>query len=291
MLSECITLLSVNKRDIFGRNGSKGEKGKFISLPLLFFFVSPHNGFRLKQLILMLPIMLGAGLLSVFLDGVVVAQEPRQISSQLMRTITVTGRGVESIPATIAQVSLGVEAQGKTAQEVQQEVARRSTAVVELLRSRNVEKLQTTGIRLNPNYSYQNNVQRLIGYTAVNTVSFRIDTQGIGNLLDEAVKAGATRIDGISFVAADSAIAKAQEQALQEATQDAQRQADAVLRTLSLTRQEVVSIQVNGAAAPPPPPIQLAAAPPMDKAENRVSIPVIGGEQQVEASVTLQIRY
>jgi uncharacterized protein YggE len=234
-------------------------------------------------------IVLTATLLSVFLGGVVVAQEPRQIPSQLMRTVTVTGRGMESIAATIAQVSLGVEAQGKTAQEVQQEVARRSTAVVELLRSRNVEKLQTTGIRLNPNYSYQNNVQRLIGYTAVNTVSFRMDTQRVGNLLDEAVKAGATRIDGISFVAADSAIATAQEQALQKATQDAQRQADAVLRTLNLTRQEVVNIQVNGAAAPPPPPIAFRMS--ADRVENQLSTPVVGGEQQVEATVTLQIRY
>lgn len=237
-------------------------------------------------------IVLGVGLLSVFLGGVVVAQEQRQIPTQLMRTVTVSGRGVESIPATIAQVSLGVEAQGKTAQEVQEEVARRSSAVVELLRSRNVEKLQTTGIRLNPNYSYENNVQRLIGYIAVNTVSFRIDTQRIGNLLDEAVKAGATRIDGISFVAADSAIAKAQEQALQKATLDAQRQANAVLATLNLKPQEVVNIQVNGAAVPPIAFRVRAAAPPVgDMAINEVSTPVVGGEQQVEASVTLQIRY
>lgn len=236
-------------------------------------------------------IVLGAGVLSLFLGGVGVAQESRQIPSQLIRTVTVTGRGMESIPATIAQISLGVEAQGKTAQEVQQEVARRSSAVVELLRSRNVEKLQTTGIRLNPNYSFQNNVQRLIGYTAVNTVSFRIDTERVGNLLDEAVKAGATRIDGISFVATDSAIAKAQEQALQEATLDAQRQADAVLRTLNLTRQEVVNIQVNGASPPIAFRVRAAAPPVGDMTLNEVSTPVVGGEQQVEASVTLQIRY
>lgn len=235
-------------------------------------------------------IVLSAVVLSVFLGGVVVAQEQRQIQGQVMRTVTVTGRGMESIPATIALINLGVEAQGKTAQEVQQEVARRSSAVVELLRSRNVEKLQTTGIRLSPNYTFQNNVQRLIGYIAVNTVSFRMDAQRVGNLLDEAVNAGATRIDGISFVAAESAIAKAQEQALREATLDAQRQADAVLATLNLTRQEVVSIQVNGAAAPPPPPIAFRAAS-ADRAENQFSTPVVGGEQQVEASVTLQIRY
>lgn len=277
-----MSLLSVNKPEILvrGRIQEEGSKNELMS-------------FRLRQLMVMIPIVLGTGFLSVFLESVVVAQEPRQVPSQLMRTVTVTGRGVESIPATIAQVSLGVEAQGKTAQEVQQEVARRSTAVVELLRSRNVEKLQTTGIRLNPNYSFQNNVQRLVGYTAVNTVSFRMDTDRVGNLLDEAVKAGATRIDGINFVATDSAIATAQEQALQKATQDAQRQADAVLRTLNLTRQEVVNIQVNGAVVPPPIAFRVrAAAPPVgDIAVNEFSTPVAGGEQQVEASVTLQIRY
>ncbi|MFB2837722.1 SIMPL domain-containing protein [Floridanema evergladense] len=254
-------------------------------------FVSPRHYVSVNQLILTIPIILGVGLLSVFPGSVVLAQEQRQIPGQLIRTVTVTGRGMESIPATIAQVSLGVEAQGKTAQEVQREVARRSTAVVELLRSRNVEKLQTTGIRLNPNYSYQNNVQRLIGYTAVNTVSFRIDTQRIGNLLDEAVKAGATRIDGISFVATDSAIAKAQEQALQKATLDAQRQANAVLAALNLKPQEVVYIQVNGASPPIAFRVRAAAAPPVGEAINEFSTPVVGGEQQVEAFVTLQIRY
>ena len=92
-------------------------------------------------------------------------REPVPVPSQ---TITVTGRGVESIPATLAQVSLGVEVQGKTAEEVQQAVAQRSSKVLALLKSRNVEKLQTTGVNLNPVYSYNNNVQRLTGYTGTN---------------------------------------------------------------------------------------------------------------------------
>jgi uncharacterized protein YggE len=45
-------------------------------------------------------------------------------------------------------------------------------------------------------------------------VSFQIDTEKFGTLLDEAIQAGATRIDGISFVATDEAIAQAQQQAL-----------------------------------------------------------------------------
>ena len=211
-----------------------------------------------------------------------VAQEQR------IRTLSVTGRGVEAIPTTQTQVALGVEVQGKTAAEVQQEAARRSSAVVALLRSRQVQKLETTGITLNPNYTYENNQQRLIGYIATNTVSFRLNTQSAGTLLDDAVQAGATRIQGVSFVAADSAIEQAQKQALKKATQDAQAQADAVFSALNLKRGEILNIQVNGASPPPPMYRQLAAS---RVAGADATTPVVGGEQQIEASVTLQFGY
>lgn len=233
-------------------------------------------------------IALALGLLSLSFANPVLAQERGQTQMPL-RTLTVSGQGVETIPTTLANVRLGVEVQGKTAKEVQQEAARRSSAVVALLRSRNVEKLQTTGISLNPVYSYTNNVQRLTGYSASNIVSFRLNSEQTGTLLDEAVVAGATRIDGISFVASDTAIAAAQQQALREATQDAQQQADTVLAALNLTRREVVSIQVNDASPPQPPMLRYEArAASSDRA---VSTPVVGGEQEIEASVTLQISY
>ena len=211
-----------------------------------------------------------------------VAQEQR------IRTLSVTGRGVEAIPTTQTQVALGVEVQGKTAAEVQQEAARRSSAVVALLRSRQVQKLETTGITLSPSYTYENNQQRLIGYIATNTVSFRLNTQSAGTLLDDAVQAGATRIQGVSFVAADSAIEQAQKQALKKATQDAQAQADAVFSALNLKRGEILNIQVNGASAPPPMYRQLAASRAVGA---DATTPVVGGEQQIEASVTLHFGY
>ena len=224
-------------------------------------------------------------LVSVSFTQPVLAQQ----KEKMLRIITVNGRKVETIPTTLSQVNLGVEVQGKTAQEVQQEAARRSSSVIALLKSRNVEKLQTTGIDLNPVYSNNNNVQHITGYSATNTVNFRIVTDRAGTILDEAVKAGATRIDSISFIASDSAIAQAQKQALQKATQDAQQQAEAVLSILGFKLKEVVSIQVNGASAPPPQPVLRAAVAKFSTQD--ASTPVIGGEQQVEASVTLQISY
>ncbi|QOV22199.1 SIMPL domain-containing protein [Anabaenopsis elenkinii] len=212
-----------------------------------------------------------------------------QDRQRFLRTLTVSGRGVETIPTTLSQVSMSVEVQSKTAQLAQQEAAHRASVVLALLKSRNVEKLQTSGIRLNPVYSYTDNVQRITGYVANNTVRFQMATEQVGKLLDEAVKVGATQINSVSFIASDQAIASAQKEALRQATQDAQEQANAVLSTLGLQSQEVVSIQINSATAPPPPMLERDQVLKLANIDS--STPVIGGEQQVEASVTLQISY
>ncbi len=205
-----------------------------------------------------------------------------------MRTLTVTGEGKEMIPTTLTQVQLGVEVQGQTSEEVQQEVANQSTSVVNLLKSRNVQQLKTTGISLQPNYDYNSSDRKLIGYIGTNIVSFSLETQQIGNLLDQVVKSGATRIDQVSFTATDDAIATAQKQALQAAVQNAQAQAEAVLSSLNFSSQDIIKIQVNGANMPQPiPQLEMAA---LAKDAN-ASTPVIGSEQTVMASVTLEVSY
>lgn len=208
---------------------------------------------------------------------------------QLMRTLTVRGAGKANVATTLTQVQLGVEVQGKKASEVQQQAAQRSAAVVEFLRARSVDRLQTTGISLSPQYDYSNNQQRIIGYVASNSVSFRVPTERAGDLLDQAVQAGATRIDGVSFMAEDAAIEAARQQAIQQAVRNAQAQAESVLSSLNLKQQEIIGIQVDGAT--PPPPI-FAQRAMMDMAASPApSTPVVGGEQEVQAAVTLQIRY
>lgn len=215
-----------------------------------------------------------------------VMMKPAFAEEALTRVLTVTGEGTEDVATSLTQVQLGVEVQGETAEEVQEEVARRSAAVVEFLRSRNVSQLGTTGISLNPVYNYTDGNQRIIGYTGTNSVQFRVTTEAAGAILDDAVQAGATRIDSVSFIASDEALNRAQQQALREATEDAQQQAETVLSALGLSRQEIVNIQVNSVSRPPVYPYaeraMMADAP---------ASPVIGSTEEVQASVTLQIRY
>jgi uncharacterized protein len=225
-------------------------------------------------------ILLVSSLISLSLTNPTFAKE------KMLQILTVTGQGTQQIATTITEVQLGVEIKGKTAEQVQQEVANQSSAVVEFLRSRQVDKLQTTGVSLQPNYDYSNNQNKLTGYIGTNTVSFRLPTEKMGNLLDEAVQAGATRIDSLSFTAEETALAEAQKQALRKATENAKQQADAVLDSLDLSSKDIVGIQVNGANSPLPQPMLMESM----KAADNIT-PVVGGEQTVQANVTLQISY
>lgn len=205
-----------------------------------------------------------------------------------MRVLSVTGQGRVPVQTTKAQVELGVEVQGRTADSVQQRVAERSAKLVALLRDQSVENLQTTGVRLNPQYNYESGQGRLVGYIGENTVSFEAPTTEVGTLLDAAIASGATQISGIQFTAEEAAIAAAREVALQEATADAQTQAEIVLSSLGLPAEEIVGIQIGRLASRPPAPVLRS----VETAESaRFDTPVVAGEQMVEATVTLQIRY
>ena len=212
---------------------------------------------------------------------------PSYADARELRTITVTGEGIENIATSQAVVRLGVEVQGKEAGKVQQETANRSDAVVKFLRSRQVEKLETTGISLQPNYDFSNNQRRLIGYIGANLISFQVDIAQAGSLIDEAVKVGATRIDGVSFTAGESAIAAAQRTALIKATEQAREQATIVLQALGLVPKETVSIQVGNTSNPVP----IARSEAVFRSADAASSPVIGGEQTLRAAVTLEISY
>lgn len=216
---------------------------------------------------------------------------PAKAQLEPLRTLAVTGNGIEKIATTLAEINLGVEIRGKTASEVQQEIATRTAAVVDLLRSEDVQQLQTTGVRLDPNYESidRDNPQRVLtGYTGTNTVSFQISTEQVGALLDKAIAAGASRIDGISFTASPQAISTAQKEALRKAAIDAKAKGEVVLDTLSFASKGIINIKVDEANISQPIPL---ASRDFAVSESKVSTPIIGGEQTVRAFVTLEMSY
>ena len=204
------------------------------------------------------------------------------------RTLTVTGVGIKKIATSITQIEISVEIQDKSATKTQQEMARRTNSVLDFLRSRKVEQLQSKEIRLEPNYQYNNNKREMVGYIGTNAVSFRTTPEQLGAILDGAVNAGATSINGLSMTASEEVIISAQKKALELATIDAQQKAEVIFKTLNLKPKEVSNIQINSSAQ-----IYNGGAPRYAMSAEKVSsnTTIIGAQQDIEATVTLQISY
>ncbi|MHC5939012.1 SIMPL domain-containing protein [Nostoc sp.] len=200
--------------------------------------------------------------------------------------LKVTGQGEVTVPTTLTEVQLGIQVDGKTATEVQEKTAQRSTAVVDVLQKLGAQQLQTTSIQLNPVY---NDTQTLTGFTELNTLQFELPTARAGAAIDTAIQAGANLIQNISFTPSDQALQQARLQVLSEAVKDAQAQAGAVFNTLKLTPGKIIDININSADNPSPSPLVFNVA---DKAfATGTRTPLIGGTQTIEGSVSLDIAY
>lgn len=201
------------------------------------------------------------------------------------RLLTVTGTGIEQVPTTLTRVQLAVEVQGRDAAEVQRQVTQRTAQVLELLRSQRVERLQTTGVSLQPRYEQRDgsSESRLVGYVGSNSIAFQIATEQAGNVIDRAVSNGASRIDGVEFLATETVLETAKADALRQATANARSEARIVLDALSLREEEIVGIEIHQTGQIIP---LRSNAVKLEAADS-----LVGGDQTVMATVTLEIRY
>jgi len=201
--------------------------------------------------------------------------------------LEVTGKGEVTVPTSITTVELGIQVQGSTAAEVQQQVAQQTTSVVDVLENLEVQELQTKSVQLFPIYSFENDTRELTGFEARNTLSFELPNESAGTAIDAAIGAGANLVQNISFSASDEALQQARLQALNQAVEQAQTEAASVFSALDLVSQEIVGIEILSVdeSNPIPQPLQFEATAQRD------TTPIIGSPQTVEASVALDIVY
>ena len=204
------------------------------------------------------------------------------------RILEVTGRGVVSLDTDIAQIQVGVEIEGDTATEVQQQVAQSLSAVVEQLNQLEVDELETISISLQPRLEFDDSGNStVVGFTGRNIVQFEVATDIAGETIDTAIQAGANTIENINFVATDEELSQARLDAIKLAAQDAQNQAAPLFDILDLTPLEIVDIDVIGVNNPS----ARSFSPAFEIAAFDASTPIIGGTQDVVAEVALDISY
>jgi uncharacterized protein YggE len=221
------------------------------------------------------------------------AFSPRQLlaadpATSVEHTISVAGAGRVILSPDTADLRLGVTATAKTVKDARARAAEAMTAVLASLRELGIadRDMQTTVLSLQPVYDYTTSPKppRLTGYSLTNAISVTIrDLAKVGDAIDDALAAGATSLDGVSFRVADQTAAE--KQAREAAMAEAKAKATTLANAAGVSITGVQSIGEN--VSPVPYPIYYGYAERAAAAD--VQTPVMPGTSEV--SVTVAVVY
>jgi uncharacterized protein len=169
--------------------------------------------------------------------------------------ITVVGDGVVRVQPDVATIRLGVQVTARTPAEALSQTRSATDRLLQLLRERGVPEgdIQTSGLNVwpiqAPSREGPPDPLAIAGYRGTATVVVQSqDVNRVGGLLDAAVQAGATSIQGLSYGVRDDA--ELRRQALVAAIQDARPKAEAAAAATGMTITGVRTI-VEHSVGPP----------------------------------------
>ena len=201
-------------------------------------------------------------------------------------TISVPGRGVVAVDPDVAVIRLGVVIVRPTAAAARSTAGATMQAVLGALADGGIapRDLRTTLVGLDAVRDYSSESGPTItGYQLTNAVEATIRAIAtVGELIDAALAAGATSMDGLSFRLADPS--DALDEARRRAVADARRRAATLAAEAQVELGAVVAI-VEGEAVEPGPPRPIAEFRMKALADS--STPVEAGTSEIEVSVSV----
>lgn len=156
------------------------------------------------------------------------------------KIMQVTGVGTVTTAPDQAMLVLAVQTQAASAAQATSENAALMTKVMEALTSAGIDKnsIETVAYTLSPVYENnpdQSMPSKIVGYSARNAIQVTLqDFSLVGKAIDAATSAGANEVQGITFTLTSATLATLQKQALAQAVQDADGQAQAVASSLGV---------------------------------------------------------
>ena len=202
--------------------------------------------------------------------------------------VTVTANSSVYAVPDIVSMDFGVQTQHATAEGAQEANTDKTNAIIEALRSMEVEEdsIKTSGFDMYPRYS---NGGQIIGYqvhTTLTVLDQPLDKAG--DLISKAIASGATQVNGLSYSCSrydefyNEALAKAMEIAKGKAVtlSGAAEQELSVVREITEGYQDV-TYRYNTAA------VNAKYGAMMDAAEESGSMQILPGEAEIKAVVTV----
>ena len=223
--------------------------------------------------------------LLVCFGGTACAQQPQTTAP---RTITVMGDAEVRVAPDLAQVSIGIVSEAATAAEARGQNAELAQRVVQAIRGLGVPEadVRTSLFSLEPIRRFDQPERRgeppIVGYRVTNIVTVRTgDFDLVPRIIDESIRAGANRVEGVVFTLRDDR--DASRRALRQAVAEARANARAIASELGVRIVRVHSVQQGGIGFAPPPVLFRSAV----AAEGGPATPIQPGQVTVNATVTV----
>lgn len=202
--------------------------------------------------------------------------------------LTVTGEGTVTATPDEAIITIGVINESPNLSAAQKENTDKAAAVIQALISLGIPQsdIQTFVYRIEPQYNYENGQQIFRGYRVEHQLQVTVkDISKTGQVIDQAVAAGANSVSSIQFTVSNPNAFY--NQALTIAIRNAQEKAISMARALQVTLQPVPVIVQELSQPLPPRPIPFQAAMLAQSAET----PIQPGENKIMATVKVEFTY
>jgi uncharacterized protein YggE len=203
-------------------------------------------------------------------------------------TIVVPGTGRVSVVPDVADLRLGIAVARPKVDAARSEAARVMDAILTAVDGTGVARrdVRTTLLSIQPRYDYRDGrPPTLTGYELANVLEVTVrDLAKLGDVVDVALAAGATSMDGLTFRLADPA--PVEREARRLAMADGRSRADVLAAEAGLQIEGVSDI-VEGAT--PRSPVTFPKAERMMAAADAAT-PVEAGALEVAVSVTVTFR-
>jgi uncharacterized protein YggE len=215
-----------------------------------------------------------------------VTDAPHRDAPRRPGTIVTTGTGRVAVEPDTAELRLGVSIGRPTVAEARTAAAETMTAILGAVTSAGIKRrdVRTTTLSVQPRFDYRDSKPpTLTGYDIANVVAVTVhDLARLGDVIDGALGAGATSLDGLVFRVDDPR--SAEREARTAAVGEARERADVLAAAAGVTIAAVHDI-VEAGAVPVWPQAKAARAMVAD-----VATPVEGGTTEIAVTVTVTFR-
>lgn len=194
-------------------------------------------------------------LVTLFLIKALDLSYPINITSTTRSSeLAVVGEGKIEVTPDVAFVDAGITVNNvATVDEAQKLIDQTNQKILQALRKLGIDKgdIKTTNYSINPNYSFEGDTNRIVGYNGNVTITIKVrNIRNVSSVLEAAAASGANQIQGVRYSIDNPQSLR--EQARNKAIQNAKDQANQLAKSLGIRLGRVVNIVESSPNQPAP---------------------------------------